>query len=234
MKKIVTRAIIPAAGMGRRMKTMINKPYLNLKGKPILAHTLDVFEGCDMIAEIILVINKNEFNLCQEEILTSYKFKKVRLIEGGETRQESVYQGLQALDEKTTDLVMVHDGARPLLKESIIRASILETSKCKATTVGVASKNTIKVINKDGIVDYTPNRDRLIEIQTPQTFAIQLLRKAHQKARDEGIMGTDDAFLVEALSYPIKIVSGDYSNIKITTPEDLMIAEAMMEYLEKN
>lgn len=228
--KIVTRAIIPAAGMGRRMNTAINKQYLTLNGKPILAHTLDVFERCSLIREIILVINEKEFDLCQEQILDPYHYQKIQLVKGGLTRQESVYQGLQACPADT-DLVMVHDGARPLLTESIIKASIDQTIEYQATVVGVPAKNTIKVIDDHGLVKHTPNRASLIEIQTPQTFSLSLLREAHEEARKQGIEGTDDAFLVEALDHPVKIVIGDYVNIKITTPEDLVIAESIIKYL---
>lgn len=231
MKKIVTRAVIPAAGMGRRMVAPINKQYLTLNGKPILAHTLDVFEGCASIQEIILVINKKELELCREQILNIYSYQKVRVVEGGATRQESVYYGLQACADDT-DLVLVHDGARPLIGESVIRESILETIKYKATAVGVPAKNTIKVIDKNGIVVHTPNRANLIEIQTPQTFTMNLLKEAHEKALKKGLEGSDDAFLVEALSHPVKIVIGSYANIKITTPEDLIIAESMIQYLK--
>lgn len=218
--------------MGRRMEATINKQYLTLNGKAILAHTLDAFEKSALIQEIIVVINEKEFDLCQEQILNIYNYQKVKLVEGGPTRQESVYQGLQACGQDT-DLVMVHDGARPLIAQAIIRASIIETIKCKATAVGVPAKNTIKVINQEGIVEDTPNRASLIEIQTPQTFDLLLLKEAHEKALEKGLKGTDDACLVEALYHPVKIVMGDYSNIKITTPEDLIIAESMIKHLKK-
>lgn len=228
--KIVTRAIIPAAGMGRRMKTAINKQYLTLGEKPILAHTLDVFEGCSLIAEIILVIKEEEFDLCQDQVLGPYGYRKIRLVKGGQTRQESVYRGLAACQEDT-DLVMIHDGARPLLAESIIRASIDQTIRYQATAVGVPAKNTIKVVDEKGLVSHTPKRESLIEIQTPQTFLMSLIKEAHDQAREKGLEGTDDAFLVEALDHPVKIVIGDYSNIKITTPDDLIIAESMIRQL---
>lgn len=232
MERLFTSAIIPAAGQGRRMNAPINKQYLTLKGKPILAYTLDAFEKCPLIKEIILVINKDEFKICQQKVLKPYHYTKVQLVEGGSTRQQSVYAGLKAVNPKA-DLVMIHDGARPIIQESVIIQSIYETMEHKATVVGVPAKNTIKVINSGGFVEYTPNRDYLVEIQTPQTFEHRLLREAHENAIQEGVEGNDDAFLVERLSHPVKIVTGHYSNIKITTPEDLIIAESIIKRLEK-
>jgi 2-C-methyl-D-erythritol 4-phosphate cytidylyltransferase len=233
MEKLLTSVIIPAAGLGRRMNASVSKQYLRLNGKPILAHTLDVFENCPLINEIVLVINPAERELCQDQVIAAYSYTKVRLVAGGNTRQESVYAGLEAADPQTR-IVLIHDGARPLIRESVIRKSIAETVKHQATVVGVPAKNTIKVINAAGFVEHTPDRNLLVEIQTPQTFAYDLIRAAHQQARQAGVVGTDDAFLVEWLKIPVKIVVGDYSNIKITTPEDLTIAEAIIRQLVKN
>ncbi len=233
MKKYLTSVIIPAAGMGRRMNAPINKQYLTLNGKPILAYTLDVFEKCPLIKEIVLVINQEEFSLCQMQVLKPYRYTKIKLVRGGETRQESVYRGLKAIHPKT-DIVMVHDGARPIIQESVIVQSIYETIEHRATTVGVPAKNTIKVISDNGFVEHTPNRDYLVEIQTPQTFEYELLKKAHDQAIRLGIEGTDDAFLVEQQNIPVKIVTGHYTNMKITTPEDLIIAESIIKHLVKN
>lgn len=233
MDRLLTSVIIPAAGLGRRMNAPINKQYLTLNGKPILAYTLDVFEKCQLIKEIVLVINQDEFKTCQQQVLKPYHYTKIKLVRGGDTRQESVYKGLKAINPET-DIVMVHDGARPIIQESVIIRSIYETMEHQATTVGVPAKNTIKVINDDGFVEHTPNRDYLVEIQTPQTFAYQLLKDAHEKAIEGGIEGTDDAFLVERLGCPVKIVTGHYTNIKITTPEDLIIAESIIKRMTKN
>ena len=233
MEKPLTSVIIPAAGMGRRMNAPINKQYLTINGKPSLAHTLDVFEKCPLIYEIVLVINQDEFSICQLQVLKPYRFTKIKLVRGGDTRQESVYRGLKAINPKT-DIVMVHDGARPIIQESVIIRSIYETIEHRATTVGVAAKNTIKVISKDGFVKHTPNRDYLVEIQTPQTFEYGLLKEAHEQAIRLGIEGNDDAFLVERQNVPVKIVTGHYTNIKITTPEDLIIAESIIKRLLKS
>lgn len=139
------------------MNAPINKQYLTLRGKPILSYTLDVFERCSLIDEIILVINKNEFKICRQQVLAPHNYSKIKLVEGGSTRQKSVYEGLKKVSPQT-DIVLVHDGARPLIKEDIIVQSIYETIQHKATIVAVPAKNTIKVVEKDGFVEYTPNR----------------------------------------------------------------------------
>ncbi len=231
MNRCYTSVIIPAAGQGRRMKASLNKQYLLLKGKPILAYTLDAFENCLEIKEIIVVVNKDELKLCEEEIIKPYGYKKATLVEGGLTRQESVYNGLKKVSKEAT-MVMVHDGARPMIEETVILKSIGETKKNDATVVGVLVKNTIKIINDKGFVEETPNRESLIEIQTPQTFKYGLLKKAHENALSKRIIGTDDAFLVEKLNVPVKIIMGKYSNIKITTPEDMIIAESLLNLVE--
>jgi 2-C-methyl-D-erythritol 4-phosphate cytidylyltransferase len=233
MEKPLTSVIIPAAGLGRRMNASVSKQYLQLNGKPILAHTLDAFEKCPLIDEIVLVINPDELELCQEQVIGAYSYTKIKLVAGGDTRQESVYAGLKAVNPRTR-IVLIHDGARPLIRQSVIRKSIEETLKHRATVVGVPAKNTIKVINEDGFVEATPDRNYLVEIQTPQTFDYDLIKEAHQKALESGVVGTDDAFLVEWLKIPVKIVAGDYTNIKITTPEDLTIAESIVKQMVEN
>lgn len=227
MEKPRTSVIIPAAGMGRRMNASVNKQYLKINEKPILAYTLDVFENCPLVDEIILVINPEEQQLCREQVVEAYSYTKIKVTAGGNTRQESVYAGLKAVNP-LTKIVLIHDGARPLIRESVIRRSIEETIKHRATVVGVPAKNTIKVMNEAGFVEATPDRNYLVEIQTPQTFAYDLITEAHQKALASGVVGTDDAFLVEWMQIPVKIVVGDYTNIKITTPEDLTIAAAII------
>ncbi|MEG0310959.1 MAG: 2-C-methyl-D-erythritol 4-phosphate cytidylyltransferase, partial [Eubacterium sp.] len=142
--------------------------------------------------------------------------------------QKSVYRGLKEIKHKM-GIVLIHDGARPLIKEEIILRSIYETIQYKATIVAVPAKNTIKVVERDGFVEYTPNRDFLYEVQTPQTFTYDLILDAHEKAIQEDVEGTDDASLVERMCVPVKIVKGTYNNIKITTPEDLIIAESIID-----
>jgi 2-C-methyl-D-erythritol 4-phosphate cytidylyltransferase len=226
-KRVFTSAVIPAAGQGSRMNAPVNKQYLTLRGKPILSYTLEVFEKCDLVDEIILVINRDEFKICRSQVLKPGHFKKVRLAEGGSSRQASVYAGLKEVDPGC-DIVMIHDGARPLVNEDILVRCIYETIQHKATIVAVPAKNTIKVAGKGGVVEYTPNRDNLYEVQTPQTFDYDLIMRAHQMAIAEDVLGTDDASLVERLCCPVHIVRGHYNNLKITTPEDLIIAESII------
>jgi 2-C-methyl-D-erythritol 4-phosphate cytidylyltransferase len=221
-------AIIVAAGQGKRMKTDINKQYLLLEGKPILAHTINVFENCNLIDEIIVVVGEHEKAKCQYNIIKQYDFKKVKkLITGGQTRQQSMYNGLKEVSTNT-DIVITHDGARPLIHENIIQKSIKETLIHKATVVGVPVKDTIKMVDSKGFVNNTPPRDLLWTVQTPQSFSYQLLKNAHKAAYEEGFIGTDDAMLVERIGHPIKLIKGKYDNIKITTPEDLIIAESII------
>lgn len=209
------------------MNAPVNKQYLTLRGKPILAYTLEVFENCPLVDEIVLVINKDEFKICKQQVLSKGHFSKIRLIAGGATRQQSVYEGLKIVNP-ACDIVMIHDGARPLINEDILVRCIYETISKKATIVAVPAKNTIKVVGKDLKVEYTPNRDNLYEVQTPQTFDYQLIMKAHETAILESVEGTDDASLVERICEPVSIVRGHYNNIKITTPEDLIIAESII------
>lgn len=231
LKRSYVSAIIPAAGQGTRMKTTVNKQYLSLKGKTILSYTLDVFEKCPLVDEIVVVINANEVEVFRKKVLHRGHYKKIRVVFGGKTRQESVYNGLMALNPKC-DLVMIHDGARPLVGESLLIKCIYETLKYNATIVAVPAKNTIKVVNSEGIVQSTPDRKKLFEVQTPQTFKLPLILEAHKKAAEDGFLGTDDASLLERLGEKVKIIRGHYNNIKITTPEDLMIASAMISTRE--
>ncbi|WP_332310638.1 2-C-methyl-D-erythritol 4-phosphate cytidylyltransferase [Alkalibacter mobilis] len=222
-------AIIVAAGTGSRMKAGINKQYLFLNGKPVLAHTLIAFEKCAMIDEIILVINKNDFSICEKDVIRANRLKKVKyMVEGGSSRQESMYNGIKKVHEKA-DIVLTHDGARPLIHQNTLLKSIEMTLEYGATIVAVPVKETIKVVNEDMEVASTPKRSELWTVQTPQTFSREILVKAHEKALEDGFVGTDDAMLVERLPFPIKIVKGHYDNIKITTPEDLIIAESIFQ-----
>ncbi|MBF7095513.1 2-C-methyl-D-erythritol 4-phosphate cytidylyltransferase [Alkalibacter sp. M17DMB] len=229
MGKPYVSAIIVAAGTGSRMKAGINKQYLFLNGKPVLAHTLIAFEKCAMIDEIILVINKNDFSICEKDVIRANRLKKVKyMVEGGSSRQESMYNGIKKVHEKA-DIVLTHDGARPLIHQNTLLKSIEMTLEYGATIVAVPVKETIKVVNEDMEVASTPKRSELWTVQTPQTFSREILVKAHEKALEDGFVGTDDAMLVERLPFPIKIVKGHYDNIKITTPEDLIIAESIFQ-----
>lgn len=228
MKKPYVAAIIVAAGQGTRMKAGVNKQYLHLRGKPILAYTLEIFEECSEINEIFVVVAENERGKCLQEVIKPYGYKKVKkIVLGGATRQESVYNGLKAATTNI-DIIITHDGARPLIHKQTLVRNIQETLVHKAAIVGVPTKDTIKMIDSKGFVDNTPKRDLLWSVQTPQGFSYEVLMEAHKKALEGGFIGTDDAMLVERIGYPIKIIKGTYDNIKITTPEDLIIAEAIL------
>jgi 2-C-methyl-D-erythritol 4-phosphate cytidylyltransferase len=229
MSKPFVSAIVVAAGSGSRMKAGINKQYLYLSGKPVLAHTLLAFEKCQMIDEVILVISENDFEVCKTEVIKPNKLKKIKeVVAGGSSRQESMYHGLLKVNKKA-DIVITHDGARPLVHQNTLLKCVEKTLEYGATIVAVPVKETIKVVDDDLEVVHTPKRSELWSVQTPQTFSYEILLKAHEKAREEGFTGTDDSMLVERMDFPIKIVKGHYDNIKITTPEDLIIAESIIQ-----
>lgn len=224
-------AIIPAAGMGKRMGASINKQYLLLDNKPILAHTLAVFQKCDLITGIILVTPQDEIPYCRSEVVERYALDKVlTIVPGGTERQFSVMNGLQALRDHSMphDVVLIHDGVRPLISPELLHQAITTVANGEGSLVAVPTKDTIKVI-QDGLVTATPDRTTLWQAQTPQSFRYDQIMGAHQKAKQEGYLGTDDCSLVERYGGRIRVVPGNYHNIKITTPEDLVLAEAFLK-----
>lgn len=223
-------AIVPAAGTGDRMQHKLKKPYISLLGKPMLAYTLEVLDAVPAIQEIIVPVYPGEERLCEADVVRPLSLRTpVRIIAGGERRQDSVKNGLAAL-AGDCDVVLVHDGARPLVTCALVEASIQATLVKKATTLAVPVKDTITMVAKDTMtITRTPQRDILFIIQTPQTFEKSIILKAHQQACDDGFKGTDDASLVERLGIPVTVVMGSYANIKITTQEDLLFAEAFMK-----
>lgn len=222
-------AIIVAGGNGKRMGTEIKKQYILLKEKEILAHTIEVFEGCDFIEEIILVVSKEEIPYVKEKIVDYYHFSKVKkVVGGGKERQDSVYNGLLQTD-KTTSYVIIHDGARPFITQATIYNCLQKAKETGASIVAVPVKDTIKVCHAESHkVEETPNRDKLWSVQTPQIFAFELIRDAYQYAKERQLQVTDDSMIVEAFGRAVYITRGEYSNIKVTTPEDLIIGEAIM------
>ena len=219
------QVIIPAAGQGKRMKAGKNKQFIELNEIPIIIHTLRVFEEHAQCSGIILVINeaeKADFQL----LIETYRIEKLKqLVFGGKERQDSVYNGVKAV--KDEELVLVHDGARPFITQESIEHLVAKTVETGAAILAVPVKDTIKKV-KEEIVTETVERAALWSVQTPQAFQLKLLLEAHEKARNEGYLGTDDASLLERVGQPVSIVTGDYTNIKITTPEDLYIAEAIL------
>lgn len=220
-------AIIPAAGQGKRMGSRINKQYLCLSGLPILLHTLRVFEEVAAIDEIMVVAAPGEEDFCRDNIITKYGLKKVsKVITGGQERQQSVYNALQAVSSDV-ELVLIHDGARPLVDEGIIHRVLDGVRRFGAVTCGVPVKDTIKMVDEKGFVTSTLERSCLWSIQTPQGFRLGLLQEAHNQALEVGFVGTDDAMLVEKIGEAVIVVPGSYDNIKVTTPEDLVAAEGI-------
>jgi 2-C-methyl-D-erythritol 4-phosphate cytidylyltransferase len=224
-----TTAIIVAAGKGKRMEKNINKQYILLRDKPVIAYTLEVFERVELIDEVILVVGEGEIGYCQKEIINRYKIKKVSaVIAGGKERKDSVNRGLSAV-KPDCKIVVVHDGARPFITEDIIEASIKEAERWGAAAAAVPVKDTVKRVNRNMEVMGTLIREELWAVQTPQTFHFILLKEAYGQEIADLWNITDDAMLVERLGHKVKIFKGAYENIKITTPEDLDIAEGILK-----
>ncbi|MSN27327.1 MAG: 2-C-methyl-D-erythritol 4-phosphate cytidylyltransferase [Geobacter sp.] len=223
-------ALIPAAGMGKRMGASINKQYLLLDGLPIVARTISVFERSPLIDSIYLVVPEEEIPYCMEHVVKACGFRKIAaIVPGGKERQNSVMNGLKAIGKIAADddVVVIHDGVRPLVTEEILKESIAVARVQDGALVAVPAKDTIKIV-ANGIVVDTPSRDTLWQAQTPQAFRFSVIHKAHLSAEADGFMGTDDASLIERSGGKICIVPGDYRNIKITTPEDLILAGAFL------
>lgn len=220
--------IIAAAGMGKRMGAEINKQYLVLRDKPILAHTIKKFEDNQYIDEIIVVTRDEEKEYCKTEIINKYSFKKVtHLLAGGEERQDSVYNGLKLVN-KQCKIVLIHDGVRPFIKDEEITECIETVIRYEACVIGVPVKDTIKVIDNDNNIINTPIRDTLWAVHTPQAFTYELINRAYENAKKHSYTATDDSMLVEKLGHKVKMIKGSFENIKITTPEDLKVAELLI------
>lgn len=223
MKKSAV-AIVLAAGQGKRMGGQVAKQYLLIEEKPLLYYTLQAFEK-SMVEEVVLVVGRGEEAFCQSEIVDRYGFTKVAcVICGGAERYHSVYEGLKQI--KDAEYVLIHDGARPCITKELINKTIEEVKKKKACVVGVPVKDTIKVVDESGAVVKTPNRNTLMITQTPQAFTYEMVYKAYRKLEQSNVENiTDDAMVVETmLAETVYMIPGSYTNIKVTTPEDLEIA----------
>lgn len=221
--------VIVAAGTGSRMNVDINKQFIKLNNKEIIAHTIEKFYKNKNIQDIVVVIKEEEFEFFNYEIINKYKFKNIKIAFGGKERQDSVYNGLKELDKKCK-IVLIHDGARPFVSEEIIKNSIIEATHNKAVVVGVSVKDTIKIVDEDNNIVETPNRNKLWAVQTPQTFDYEILLKSYENAFKDDFYGTDDAMLVERIGYKVKMIKGSYNNIKITTQEDLNIGTQILKF----
>ena len=228
-------ALIPAAGLGKRMGASINKQYLQLNDMPIVARTIAVFEQSPLIDEIYLVIPAEEIPYCRKNVIEAYGFRKITaIVPGGKERQNSVMNGLNAMRENVSDedIVLIHDGVRPLVTEHVLRESIKTARLHDGAVVAVPVKDTIKTVH-GGIVSDTPPRESLWQAQTPQSFRFGTILHASLSAEANGFTATDDASLVERTGGKVHVIEGDYRNIKITTPEDLLLAEAFLTVMEK-
>ena len=220
-------AIIPAAGVGVRMKTSTPKQYLELKNKPLLIHTLEKFQLCQSIDEIILVVPKHTLRET-EQLVIKWKIEKLLcVIPGGEERQDSVREGLNNLPEKT-QIVVIHDGIRPFISIHKIQEAVEAAAKHGASVLALPVKETIKE-RKGHWVKNTLDREPLLNVQTPQCFLKQWIRDAHTRAEKDNFYATDDSALVERIGHPVFIVQGEEKNVKITSPSDLKLAEWLLQ-----
>lgn len=222
-------AIIAAAGSGSRMGGGLNKVFRSLCGKPILLHSLQLFAHMPEISEIILVAAKEDIPHVEQMLKLADTGKSIRVVAGGSERQYSIANALQEASADA-EIIFVHDAARPLIQRETVCEVIAAARKYQAAGIAVPVKDTIKITDAGGFVSATPDRSSLWAIQTPQAFAAPILKEAYALALQEKFLGTDDASLVERLGIPVKLVRGDYRNIKVTTPEDFRIAEALAGY----
>ena len=240
-------AVVLAAGKGKRMKSTVQKQFLLLHGKPLLYYSLEAFENSP-VEDIVLVTGAEETEYCRKEIVERFGFQKVRaIVAGGKERYHSVYEGLKALSdqlgygtgasvggkEDERDYVMIHDGARPFVDEDILERVMKDTVTYGACVAGMMSKDTVKLADEDGFAAQTPDRSRVWTVQTPQSFSYTLIKEAYDKmmSREEYQQGvTDDAMVVESMTRQrVKLTEGSYRNIKVTTPEDMAVAEAFLK-----
>lgn len=220
--------LIPAAGSGTRMGNSAKKQFLLLGGRPILSHTLSRFEGIPEVEEVIPIVPEDEMEDCIERCVDGQGLHKVRrVVPGGKQRQDSVYNGLKALDPGI-EFVMVHDGVRPFVTPELVSTLIHSLDGCDGAILAVPAKDTLKEVGAGGMVKKTIDRDSCFMVQTPQIFRRSVLMKAFEKAYAEGHFATDEASLVERSGGKVRVVTGSYVNIKITTPEDMILAEAIL------
>ena len=219
-------AIVLAGGRGKRMNYHKSKQFIEIKGKPVLVYTLEKFIYNKSIDEVILVLPEDEVDYCKKEVLQKYSLKVDRIVIGGKERQDSVFNALEAMEK--ANIVLIHDGARPFISEKIIEEGIKYANIYSAAAPGVTPKDTIKIKNEDNISVDTPDRNTLVAVQTPQCFKYDEIYQCHRKIKEENAIVTDDTSVVERYGHKVYLYEGDYTNIKITTPEDLILAERLI------
>lgn len=235
MNKKRTVAIVLSAGSGKRMGSSVKKQYMEIHEKPIIFYALKAFQD-SFVDEIVMVVSPGDIAYCKKEIVDLYGFHKVTaIVEGGKERYHSVFNGIKACG--ACDYIYIHDGARPMLNDEILQRLQSAVEKYGACVAGMPVKDTIKIADRDGMVDETPDRSLVWMVQTPQVFDYPVIRDAYEKLIQEessllekGISITDDAMVVETFQgKKVKLVEGDYKNIKITTPEDIKVAEGFLQ-----
>lgn len=229
-------AIVLAAGSGSRMKSSVAKQFMMLQGKPLIWYALHAVEASDIIDDCILVTGADDISYVQTEIVDKYHFSKViQIVAGGEERYASVINALQTMQGRD-GYVFIHDGARPFLTEDILKTTYKAVKEFHACVAAVPSKDTVKMVDEECFAIQTPERKRVWNVQTPQVFDAQLICTAYERLterlshlKEQGIMVTDDASVVEMFTnVKVKMVESSYKNIKITTPEDLLVAESFI------
>ncbi|MGL5478308.1 MAG: 2-C-methyl-D-erythritol 4-phosphate cytidylyltransferase [Clostridium sp.] len=219
-------AIILSGGRGKRMGASVSKQFIMLKNKPILYYTIKKFLDNKDIDNIVLVLPEDEIDYFKENILDKFDLDISKIVLGGKERQDSVYNGLKEC--KDSDIVLIHDGARPFVSDEIISNGIKFAKEYGAAAPGVMPKDTIKVKDLDSFSKSTPKRSHLVSVQTPQVFKYDLITKCHEKIKIEGREVTDDTMVVETYGNKVFLYDGEYTNIKITTPEDLILGEYLV------
>ncbi len=226
--------LIPAAGQASRMGKNRNKQYILIAGKPVLAHTLQACLGLGLFSPVIVLVTPGEEALFRRWVLNPFfpQEKNLFVCAGGHERQQTVYAGLMQLQRMgfpENGYVCVHDGARPLVSPGLIRSVCQEAFDFGAAICGIPLKDTVKTINDDGRAVATPDRETLVAVQTPQCFQFSLLLDAHNEARSRQFLGSDEAVLLEKMGISVKVIAGDEENIKLTTPQDLLLAEILFK-----
>jgi len=223
-----TVALIPAAGLGLRMGGTVRKQFRPLGGLPLLVHSLRVFQSSPVIDAVVLAVPEADRHYCRTEIVESHGFTKVtHVVAGGKERQDSVRQALAVVDERV-HLVVIHDAVRPFVTETMVK-QVVEAAKADgAAIIALPMRDTVKQVGRDHFIERTVDRKPLWLAQTPQAFRRDWLDEAHRKAQAEGLAATDDAFLLEWMGHPVRVVEGSGENIKVTRPEDFVIGEAIL------
>ncbi|MDI6735714.1 MAG: 2-C-methyl-D-erythritol 4-phosphate cytidylyltransferase [bacterium] len=221
-------AILAAGGKGVRLGNQTPKPFIMFNHHPLIYYSLKVLSTSALVDYILVVVEREHIAYCQREIVEKYQFTKVfKIVEGGKERQDSVYNGLKEITPDT-ELVLIHDGARPFVSQQLIEETIFAAKETGAAVPGLSPTDTIKSINHGQWVEETLDRDSLVMIQTPQVFKYELLKDAYEKAYEDNFYATDDALLVRRLGGKVKLVKGAPENIKITFPHDLLVAKAIL------